>query len=112
MFFIFTHCLDCIPLIKEPKGEYIMTIFKNLNIEVKKQYRNNRSVRRHIGLTPKHAMAIDEIIILHELEQGYTAYPSAIINFAMELLINAIDEMDENKQVEFILDGVNKYEQI
>lgn len=89
-----------------------MTVFKNINIEVKKQYRNNKSVRRHIGLTPGHAMAIDEITILHELEQGYTTYPSAIINFAMEHLIKSIDEMDEDKQVEFILDGVNKYEQI
>ena len=89
-----------------------MTVFKNLNIEVKKQYRNNKSVRRHIGLTPNHAMAIDEITILHELEQGYTTYPSAIINFAMEHLIKSIDEMDKDKQVEFILDGVNKYEQI
>ena len=88
-----------------------MTIFKNLNIEVKKQYRNS-IVRRHIGLTPNHAMAIDEIVILHEMEQGYTTYPSAIINFAMEQLIKSIDEMDEDKQVEFILDGVNKYEQI
>ena len=68
-----------------------MTIFKNLNIEVKKQYRNNKSVRRHIGLTPGHAMAIDEITILHEMEQGYTTYPSAIINFAMEHLIKSID---------------------
>ena len=89
-----------------------MTIFKNLNIELKKEYRNNKSVRRHIGLTPGHAMAVDEITILHEMEQGYTAYPSAIINFAMEHLIKSIAEMDEDQQVEFILDGVNKYEQI
>lgn len=89
-----------------------MTVFKNLNIQLTKQYRNNKSVRRHIGLTPGHAMAIDEIVILHEIEQGYTTYPSAIINFAMEHLIKSIEDMDEDQQVEFILDGVNKYEQI
>ena len=89
-----------------------MTIFKNLNIELKKQYGKNKNVRRHIGLTPAHAMAVDEITILHEMEQGYTAYPSAIINFAMEHLIKSIAEMDEDQQIAFILDGVNKYEQI
>lgn len=89
-----------------------MTMFKNINIELKKQYGKNKNVRRHIGLTPAHAMAVDEIVILHEMQQGYTAYPSAIINFAMEHLIKSISEMDEDKQVDFILDGVNKYEQI
>lgn len=89
-----------------------MTMFKNINIELKKQYGKNKNVRRHIGLTPAHAMAVDEIVILHEMQQGYTAYPSAIINFAMEHLIKSISEMDEDKQIDFILDGVNKYEQI
>lgn len=88
-----------------------MTLFKNLNIELPKQYRKD-NVRRHIGLTPGHAMVIDEIVILHEIEQGYTTYPSAIINFAMEHLIKSIEDMDEDQQVEFILDGVNKYQQI
>lgn len=89
-----------------------MTVFKNLNIELKKEYRNNKSVRRHIGLTPAHAMAVDEIIILHEMEQNYSTYPSAILNFAIEHLINTIEDMDEDQQIDFILDGVNKYEQI
>lgn len=38
-----------------------MTVFKTLNIETDKNYDKLRDVRRHIGLTPRHAIAIDEL---------------------------------------------------
>ena len=87
-----------------------MTIFKTLNIETTKNYNNTKDVRRHIGLTPRHAIAIDELKILYEAENGIQLTPSAIINFALELLIQTIEEQPKDQQVEFILDNVDKYQ--
>ena len=87
-----------------------MTIFKTLNIETSNNYNNTRDVRRHIGLTPRHAIAIDELKVLHEAETGIQLTPSAVINFALELLINTIEEQPKDKQIAYILDNVEKYQ--
>lgn len=87
-----------------------MTIFKTLNIETDKNYNNVRDVRRHIGLTPRHAIAIDELKILHETQTGIQLTPSAVINFALELLINTIEEQPKDTQIEYILENVEKYQ--
>lgn len=84
-----------------------MTIFKTINVETPINY--NKEVRRHIGLTPRNAIAIDELKVLHEAETGMQLYPSAIINFAMDILIKTIDEQPKDRQMQFILDGVEKY---
>lgn len=86
-----------------------MTIFKTLNIETNKDYNNTKDVRRHIGLTPRNAIAIDELKILHEAETGMQLTPSAVINFALDLLINTIEEQPKDQQMQYILDGVEKY---
>ena len=64
-----------------------MTIFKTLNIETTNNYNDKKEVRRHIGLTPRHAIAIDELKVLYETETKAQLTPSQIINFALELLI-------------------------
>lgn len=87
-----------------------MTVFKTLNIETDKNYDKLRDVRRHIGLTPRHAIAIDELKILHEAETGMQLTPSAVINFALELLINTIEEQPKDQQIDYILDNVEKYQ--
>lgn len=87
-----------------------MTVFKTLNIETTKDYNKIKDVRRHIGLTPRHAIAIDELKILHEAETGMQLTPSAVINFALELLINTIEEQPKDQQVQYILDNVDKYQ--
>lgn len=87
-----------------------MTIFKTLNIETTKDYSNKKEVRRHIGLTPRNAIAIDELKVLYETETGMQLTPSQIINFALELLINTIDDQAQNDKVQYILDNMDKYQ--
>ena len=86
-----------------------MTIFKTLNIETNKDYNNTKDVRRHIGLTPRNAIAIDELKVLYETETNAQLTPSQIINFALDLLIQTIDDQPQDTKMQFILDGVNKY---
>ncbi len=106
LFLVLDVVLHCI--IKNKRRD-IMTIFKTLNIQPNKQYIDVKEVRRHIGLTPSHAIAIQEIQTLNEMVNKCSIYPSPIINFAIETLINEIQKQDENKQIDFILDGINKY---
>lgn len=87
-----------------------MTIFKTLNIETTNNYNDKKEVRRHIGLTPRHAIAIDELKVLYETETKAQLTPSQIINFALELLIQKIDEQPQNDKVQYILDNVDKYQ--
>ena len=87
-----------------------MTVFKTLNIETTNNYNDTKDVRRHIGLTPRHAIAIDELKVLYEAETGIHLTPSAIINFALELLINTIEEQPKDQQIQYILDNVETYQ--
>lgn len=87
-----------------------MTIFKTLNIETTNNYNDKKEVRRHIGLTPRNAIAIDELKVLYETETKAQLTPSQIINFALELLIQKIDEQPQNDKVQYILDNVDKYQ--
>ena len=87
-----------------------MTIFKTLNIETTNNYNDKKEVRRHIGLTPRHAIAIDELKVLYETETKAQLTPSQIINFALEVLIQKIDEQPQNDKVQYILDNVDKYQ--
>ena len=87
-----------------------MTIFKTLNIETTNNYNDKKEVRRHIGLTPRNAIAIDELKVLYETETKAQLTPSQIINFALELLIQKIDEQPKNDKVQYILDNVDKYQ--
>lgn len=108
LFLVLTNVLHCILFKKECDN---MRIFKTLNIEPKNKYDNVKNVRRHIGLTPNHAIAIDEIKTLNEMVNDRTIYPSAVINFAMETLIKTIQAQNEDQQIDFILDGIKKYEE-
>lgn len=87
-----------------------MTIFKTLNIETTNNYNDKKEVRRHIGLTPRHAIAIDELKVLYETETKAQLTPSQIINFALEVLIQKIDEQPQNDKIQYILDNVDKYQ--
>lgn len=87
-----------------------MTIFKILNIETTKDYNDKKEVRRHIGLTPRNAIAIDELKVFYEAETKVQLTPSQIINFALELLIQKINEQPQKDKVKYILDNVDKYQ--
>lgn len=87
-----------------------MTVFKTLNIETTNNYDDKKDVRRHIGLTPRHAIAIDELKVLYEAETGIQLTPSQVINFALELLIQKIDEQPQDSKIQYILDNVDKYQ--
>lgn len=85
-----------------------MTIFKSLNIQTTKNYDDKKTVRRHIGLTPRNALAIEELKVLYEDEANAQAYPSDIINWAMDLLINEINNKDDG-QIDFIINGIDNH---
>lgn len=86
-----------------------MTKLNNIGIEIYKQYPESKIVRRHIGLTPGNAIAIEEIKTLHEMETDKTIYPSPIINFAISELIKSINEKDTDEKIKYIMEGITKF---
>lgn len=85
-----------------------MTIFKNLNIQTTKNYDSLKTVRRNVSLTPRHALAIEELKVLYESETKGQAYTSDIINWALACLIDAINnDAGSDEQLEIIINGIN-----
>lgn len=85
-----------------------MTIFNNLDIQTTKNYDNLKTVRRNVSLTPRHALAIEELKVLYESETKGQAYTSDIINWAISCLIDSINnDAGSDGQIELIINGID-----
>jgi len=83
-----------------------MTIFNNLNIKTTKNYDHLKTVRRSVSLSPRNALAIEELKVLYESEANAQATTSDIINWALSCLIDAINN-EEDAQIELIINGID-----